>query len=72
MTTVKKLESRSEAEGLRCCPFCGREAWVMRSGKIHFVECKRCMATGPEAAKPGEAIDRWNDRLADKLMRGSK
>ena len=53
----------------RSCPFCGHDhSMVWHIGhliKPWFVECTRCLATGPSADTEERAIELWNRRAEE-------
>lgn len=54
------------------CPFCGESLLTVNPGRLilrriwHYVFCPTCSAQGPSARTAVEAIELWNNRVAEE------
>ena len=62
MTTEQPTEELLE------CPWCGPEAGLRlcrSAGSRYLIECRECVACGPKAETPMDAIAAWNRRAGE-------
>ncbi|NSL93879.1 Lar family restriction alleviation protein [Acetobacter syzygii] len=56
------------SEELKSCPFCGCSSHIVWEGRKigHAVQCRQCLALGPQCHSKSEAITAWNTRAGEK------
>jgi Lar family restriction alleviation protein len=68
--TMKKITTKTK---LKLCPFCGESAaelWMFGKGIIEYaVVCGSCHAQTKASSSKEVAIDFWNKRASDEVLR---
>lgn len=57
------MTNENQGVGLLPCPFCGGDKLAFcKSGRLQYVECRNCRATGTQTGTKADVIAAWNTR----------